>query len=43
MDRYAGLPPLPDRIGRLDELAANLWWSWHYVSRNVFRILDYPL
>jgi glycogen phosphorylase len=41
MERYAELPPLPDRIHRLDELAVNLWWSWHFVSREVFRILDY--
>jgi starch phosphorylase len=43
MTRYAGLPPLPDRIGRLDELAANLWWSWQYKPRKVFRDLDYQL
>ena len=30
MTRYEGLPPLPERIRRLDELAANLWWSWQY-------------
>jgi len=34
---------LPKRIGRLDELAHNLWWSWHQQARNLFRILDYPL
>jgi glycogen phosphorylase len=43
MERYTELPPLPDRIHRLDELAVNLWWSWHFVSREVFRALDYPL
>jgi starch phosphorylase len=42
-DRYAGLPPLPDRISRLAELAGDLWWSWQYQARNVFRLLDYPL
>jgi starch phosphorylase len=31
------------RIGRLDELANNLWWSWHHEARLVFRSLDYPL
>ena len=36
-------PRLPKRIGRLDELAHNLWWSWHQQARNLFRILDYPL
>jgi len=34
---------LPLRIGRLDELANNLWWSWHPQARNVFRTLDYQL
>lgn len=34
---------LPPRIGRLDELANNLWWSWHPQARNVFRTLDYQL
>jgi starch phosphorylase len=43
MSRYKGLPPLPERIRRLDELAANLWWSWQYNPRKVFRDLDYQL
>jgi starch phosphorylase len=34
---------LPDRIGRLEELANNLWWSWHPQARDLFRALDYPL
>jgi starch phosphorylase len=34
---------LPRRIGRLDELAHNLWWSWHPRAREVFRTLDYAL
>jgi len=34
---------LPDRIARLDELANNLWWSWHPKARDLFRTLDYPL
>jgi starch phosphorylase len=34
---------LPERISRLDELANNLWWSWHEPTRKVFRALDYPL
>jgi starch phosphorylase len=34
---------LPERISRLDELANNLWWSWHHEARLVFRSLDYPL
>ena len=43
MNRYTGLPPLPDRLNRLDELAADLWWSWNRDARNVFRQLDYTL
>jgi starch phosphorylase len=43
MERYVPLPPLPERIGRLNELACNLWWSWHATAREVFRELDYPL
>ena len=34
---------LPKRIGRLDELAHNLWWSWHPQARDLFRALDYTL
>jgi len=33
----------PGRISRLDELANNLWWSWHEEARRLFRALDYPL
>ena len=32
---------LPSRIERLNELANNMWWSWHSSSRAVFRSLDY--
>jgi glycogen phosphorylase len=35
--------PLPERIGRLGELANDLWWTWNVAARNVFRRLDYPL
>jgi glycogen phosphorylase len=34
-------PRLPERLSRLDELANDLWWSWHVEARNVFRTLDY--
>lgn len=34
---------MPERIGRLEELANNLWWSWHPQARQLFRVLDYPL
>ncbi len=43
MTRYAGLPPIPERINRLEELAIDLWWSWHTQARTVFRRLDYRL
>ncbi len=34
---------IPERIRRLEELANNLWWSWHDQARRLFRALDYPL
>ena len=43
MTRYSGLPPIPERIARLEELALDLWWSWHREARLVFRRLDYAL
>jgi starch phosphorylase len=43
MNRYLTLPPLPERIRRLEELAIDLWWSWHADAREVFRRLDYGL
>lgn len=36
-------PELPERIGRLHELASNLWWAWHPRARDLFRALDYQL
>lgn len=43
MERYPGLTPIPERIRRLEELACDLWWSWHYRARDLFRRLDYRL
>src|SRR6185295_5743532 len=43
MTRYTGLPPIPERINRLEELAVDLWWSWHADARMIFRRLDYGL
>ncbi len=40
MTRYTGRPPLPERINGLEELAVDLWWSWHRDGRLVFRKLD---
>ncbi|MDD4860057.1 MAG: alpha-glucan family phosphorylase [Dehalococcoidales bacterium] len=34
---------LPKRIAGLHELAYNLWWSWHYEARELFKSLDRPL
>ncbi|HEY3939160.1 MAG TPA: alpha-glucan family phosphorylase [Bryobacteraceae bacterium] len=34
---------VPPRIGRLNELVYDLWWSWHPQPREVFRRLDYTL
>lgn len=33
-------PDLPPRIAGLDELADNLWWSWHPEARELWRSLD---
>jgi len=41
--RYSNLPPFPERIARLEDLAVDLWWSWHAATREVFRRLDYTL
>ena len=43
INRYASLPPFPERIRRIDELATDLWWSWQRPAREVFRRLDYQL
>jgi len=34
---------IPERIGRAEELAYNLWWSWHPEARELFRDLNYVL
>ena len=43
MNRYTDLPSFPERIARLEDLAVDLWWSWHAEPREVFRRLDYGL
>jgi starch phosphorylase len=43
MDHHSDIPLLPDRISRLNELASDLWWVWHFQARDVFRVLDYQL
>lgn len=37
------VPKLPRRIEGLNELAYNLWWSWHIPARELFRALDTSL
>lgn len=34
---------VPERITRLEELAFNLWWSWHPEARALFEMLDKPI
>ena len=43
MTRDPHLHVIPERIARLDDLAGDLWWSWHREARAVFRRLDYGL
>jgi len=38
----AGLS-VPRRIGRLGELAFNLWWAWHPDAQELFKLIDAPL
>ena len=33
-------PSLPKRIGGLEAIAENLWWSWHPAARMLFKRLD---
>ena len=33
-------PDLPERIAGLEELAENLWWSWHPTARMLFKMLN---
>ncbi|MBA2667066.1 MAG: alpha-glucan family phosphorylase [Trueperaceae bacterium] len=40
LGRLTVLPHLPTPLGRLDELARNLYWTWDSSARRVFRELD---
>lgn len=40
LGRLTVLPHVPERIGRLDELAHNLHWTWDPNARVLFRELD---
>ncbi len=39
----AGFTPIPKRIGRLLELAYNLWWSWHPEATALYQEIDAEL
>jgi len=36
----AMFPNLPQRLAGLEDLAENLWWSWHPAARMVFKMLN---
>ena len=36
-------PDIPERLGRLGDIASNLWWSWHPPARMLFKLLDRTL
>lgn len=40
LGRVSVFPAIPQRIGRLSELAHNLWWTWHPTAQQLFRDLD---
>ena len=33
-------PNIPERLRGLNEIATNLWWSWHPAARMLFKMLD---
>jgi starch phosphorylase len=40
LGRLSIFPRIPEELGRLTELAGNLWWSWHGDAQAVFRDID---
>lgn len=38
--KTVGFTPIPDRIGRLVEIAYNLWWTWHPEAQDLFKWID---
>lgn len=36
-------PQLPKKIGKLSEIANNLWWSWNTEFLKLFKIIDVDL
>jgi starch phosphorylase len=39
----SGFTPIPSRVGRLAELAYNLWWSWNPEAQDLMCAIDAPL
>jgi len=39
----SGFTPIPPRVGRLAELAYNLWWSWNPEAQDLMCAIDAPL
>ncbi len=39
-DHQPLFPGLPARLAGLEDLAENLWWSWHPRARMLFKLLD---
>src|SRR5215467_14190934 len=40
LGRIAVFPTIPQRIGRLHELAYNLWWTWHPDAQALYAAID---
>ena len=42
-NRITVIPQLPKRIGKLSEIANNLWWSWNTEFLQLFKMIDMDL
>lgn len=42
-NRITVMPELPKRIGDLDKIANNLWWSWNTEFLKLFKMIDIDL
>src|SRR5215831_3535336 len=43
LGRLAVFPTIPPRIGRLHELAYNLWWTWNTSAQELYASIDAKL
>lgn len=43
LGKISVFPKLPQKLGRLEELAYNLWWSWEPRAQELFALLDEAL